>query len=84
MTQTRNPIGERGRTELACFQTHREPLHYQRIRRQGGPNGRGAVESLCSAFQDRWQRPGQFWSRVGLRHLLAVDVAARNQDLETL
>jgi hypothetical protein len=42
------------------------------------------MESLCSAFQDRLQRTGQFWSRAGLRHLLAVDGAVRNQDFETL
>jgi hypothetical protein len=84
LTDAQHPVSERVQTEVAYFQTHREHVHYQRIRRQGGPNGSGAMESLCSAFQDRLQRTGQFWSRAGLRHLLAVDGAVRNQDFETL
>jgi hypothetical protein len=84
LTDAQHPVSERVQTEVAYFQTHREHVHYQRIRRQGGPNGSGAMESLCSAFQDRLQRTGQFWSRAELRHLLAVDGAVRNQDFETL
>jgi hypothetical protein len=84
LTDSLNPATPRMQTEVAYFQSHRDHLHYQRIRRQGGPNGSGAVESLCSAFQDRLQRTGQFWQRSGLRHLLAVDVAVRNQDFDSL
>jgi hypothetical protein len=84
LTDGQEPVHERVQTEVAYFQTHREHLHYQRIRQQGGPNGSGAMESLCSAFQDRLQRTGQFWSRAGLRHLLGVDVAVRNQDFDAL
>jgi hypothetical protein len=84
LTDAQNPASESVQKEVAYFQTHRDHLHYQRIRRQGGPNGSGAMESLCSAFQDRLQRTGQFWSRVGLRHLLGVDVAVRKRDFDSL
>lgn len=84
LTDAQNSVSPRVQTEVAYFQTHRDHLHYQRIRRQGGPNGSGAIESLCSTFQDRLQRTGQFWNRLGLRHLLAVDVAVRNQDFDSL
>ena len=51
---------------------------------RGAPIGSGAMESACRQFQNRLQRRGQFWSRRGLRHLLAVDVAIKNGSLAHL
>lgn len=72
------------RTPVEYFKTHRDHLHYQTVERQGGPIGSGSVESLCSQFQNRFKRTGQFWKPSGLRHLLALDVLQRNDDLEVL
>jgi hypothetical protein len=36
------------------------------------------VESQCSQFQDRFKRTGQFWTRPGLRNLLALGVMIQN------
>lgn len=66
------------------FRTHREHLHYQRNSRQGAPVGSGSVESLCSQLQNRFKRTGQFWSPVGLRLLLKLDVLNRNHTLHYL
>jgi len=66
------------------FQTHRDHLHYQQVAKQGGPIGSGSVESLCSQFQDRFKRTGQFWSRPGFGHLISLDVLLRNQDYDFL
>lgn len=70
------------RTEVNYFKAHRDHLHYQAVDERGGPIGSGAVESLCSQLQDRFKRTGQFWSRRGLRHLLAVEEAVRNRDFD--
>lgn len=72
------------RTEVEYFQTRREHIHYRKVARQGGPIGRGSVESLCSQLQDRFKRTGQFWHKDGLQHLLAVNVLLRNQDVDVL
>jgi hypothetical protein len=71
-------------TEVQYFQTHRDHIHYHQVDRQGGPIGSGSVESLCSQFQDRFKRTGQFWSKPGFRHLMAIDVLLRNEDYDTL
>jgi len=63
------------------FQPHRDHLHYASLAARGAPIGSGAMESACSQFQNRLKRRGQFWTRQGLRHLLAVDVAAKNRSL---
>ena len=68
--------------EVNYFKAHRDHLHYQAVDEQGGPIGSGAVESLCSQLQDRFKRTGQFWTRTGLRHLLAVEEALRNHDFD--
>jgi hypothetical protein len=72
------------RTPVEYFQTHRDHLHYQQVAQQGGPIGSGSVESLCSQFQDRFKRTGQFWSRPGFGHLISLDVLLRNQDYDFL
>lgn len=70
------------KTEVNYFKTHRDHLNYQAVDDQGAPIGSGAVESLCSQLQDRFKRTGQFWTRTGLRHLLAVEEAIRNRDFD--
>ena len=66
--------------EVAYFQSHREHLHYERVAEAGAPIGSGAVESLCGQLQARFKGRGQFWERVGLRHLLAVNTLFKNRD----
>ena len=70
------------KTEVNYFKAHQDHLHYQAVDERGGPIGSGAVESLCSQLQDRFKRTGQFWTRRGLRHLLAVEEAVRNHDFD--
>ncbi len=71
-------------TPVEYFQTHRDHLHYQQVAKQGGPIGSGSVESLCSQFQDRFMRTGQFWPRPSFGHLISLDVLLRNQDYNSL
>lgn len=66
--------------EAACFQSHREHLHYKTVAEAGAPIGSGAVESLCGQLQARFKGRGQFWERAGLRRLLAVNVLFKNRD----
>ncbi|MCX7014719.1 MAG: hypothetical protein NTW86_19590 [Candidatus Sumerlaeota bacterium] len=66
--------------EIAYFRRHREHLHYDQLRAEGCPIGSGAMESTCSQFQDRFKRTGQIWSLPGEQHLMALDIARRNND----
>jgi hypothetical protein len=70
--------------EVAYFQSHREHLHYQAMEKAGCPKGSGAMESTCSQYQDRFKRTGQFWTRAGEHHLLALELARRNQDWDEI
>jgi 1,2-phenylacetyl-CoA epoxidase PaaB subunit len=70
------------KTEVNYFREHKDHLHYKTVDDRGGPIGSGAVESLCSQLQDRFKRTGQFWTRPGLRRLLAVEEAVRNRDFD--
>jgi len=70
--------------EVAYFQSHREHLHYQRRGQEGCPKGSGAMESTCSQYQDRFKRTGQFWTLAGEHHLLALELARRNQDWDEI
>jgi hypothetical protein len=54
-------------------------LDYQAVAERGAPIGSGAVESQCSQFRDRFKRTGQFWTRPGLRNLLALHVMTQNK-----
>jgi hypothetical protein len=67
-------------TEIQYFQTNRERLHYQDNTTKGFPAGSGAVESLCSQFQDRFKRTGQFWKSQSMGSLQALKVARQNGD----
>jgi hypothetical protein len=70
--------------ELKYFVHHLEHLNYPEVKAQGCPIGSGAVESTCSQLQDRFKRAGQFWSRAGQGHLLALELARRNDDWDEL
>lgn len=70
--------------EAAYFESHREHLHYRQRQQEGCPKGSGAMESTCSQFQDRFKRTGQFWTLAGEHHLLALELARRNQDWDEI
>ena len=59
-------------------------LHYAKVREQDCPIGSGAMESTCAQFQNRFKRTGQFWTPHGQGHLLALDLARRNDDWDEL
>ena len=42
------------------------------------------MESTCSQYQDRFKRTGQFWTLAGEHHLLALELARRNQDWDEI
>jgi len=70
--------------EVKYFKNHRDHLHYQQIESQGCPKGSGAIESACSQFQDRFKRTGQFWTLYGEKHLMALELARRNDDWDEI
>lgn len=82
LLRTREGRQKKVKTEVNYFKTHRDHIHYQAVDKRGGPIASGAVESLCSQLQNRFKRTGQFWTRSGLRHLLAVEEAIRNRDFD--
>jgi hypothetical protein len=51
---------------------------------QGVPIGSGSVESLCSQFQNRLKRTGQFWTKTGFAALLRIIVMHCNDELDSL
>jgi len=65
--------------EVEYIVNHKEHIHYQAREKEGAPMGSGAVESLCRQLQNRFKSCGQFWSRNGLTHLLAINVLFKNQ-----
>ena len=65
--------------QIQYFLNHRDHLDYQAVAERGAPIGSGAVESQCSQFQDRFKCTGQFWTRPGLRNLLALHVMTQNK-----
>jgi hypothetical protein len=67
-------------TQIQYFQTNRNRLHYQNNTDKGFPAGSGAVESLCSQFEDRFKRTGQFWKSQSMGCLQALKVARQNGD----
>jgi len=70
--------------EVAYIRSHQEHIHYQAREKEGAPMGSGAVESLCRQLQNRFKSCGQFWSRQGLTHLLAINVLFKNQSARFL
>jgi hypothetical protein len=73
--------GEAGKVvqrEQNYFAEHAGRMNYQELAQRGWPIGSGAVESECRSRQCRRKRPGQFWTRSGLRHLDALEEARDN------
>jgi len=50
---------------------------------QGVPIGSGSIESLCSQFQNRLKRTGQFWTKKGFTALLRILVRHWNGELDS-
>lgn len=70
--------------EQGYFAEHAGRMGYGAAARRGWPLGSGAVESACRQKQCRFKRAGQFWTRLGLRHLAALDEARRNHHWDEL
>jgi len=72
------------REQNAYFRSHAEHMDYAKNAAQGVPIGSGSVESLCSQFQNRLKRTGQFWSKTGFAALLRLTVRHWNGELDSL
>jgi hypothetical protein len=70
--------------ERDYFVSHRHRLAYRARAAEGCPVGSGAMESFCAQLQGRFKRCGQFWRPPGRDHLLALELARRNGDWDTL
>jgi len=70
--------------EVEYLLNHKDHMHYQAREKERAPMGSGAVESLCRQLQNRFKSCGQFWSRKGLTHLLAINVLFKNQSARFL
>jgi hypothetical protein len=64
--------------ELAYLENHRHRMDYAAARREGEPQGSGAMESTCRQYQCRFKRPGQFWSCAGDEALMCLETFWRN------
>jgi hypothetical protein len=87
IAQIKKRGGEAGKViqrEQNYFATHAKRMCYDQIAKRGWPIGSGAVESACRQKQCRFKRCGQFWSKVGLRNLCALDEARRNHHWDEL
>lgn len=80
----RNPADPIISREVNYFRNHRDHLNYADLTARNAPIGSGSMESACGQFQDRLKRRGQFWSPRGLAHMLAIDVALKNDTLQFL
>ncbi len=72
------------REQNAYFRSHAGHMDYAQNAAQGVPIGSGSVESLCSQFQNRLKRTGQFWSKTGFAALLRITVRHWNRELDPL
>jgi hypothetical protein len=79
LPRRRGEVGKVIRREQNYFAEQAVRMDYQTRARRGWPIASGAVESGCRSRQCRRKRPGQFWTREGLRHLDALE-EARDQD----
>lgn len=66
------------------FRNHARHMDYAANAALGVPIGSGSVESLCSQFQNRLKRTGQFWTKEGFAAMLRVIVLHWNGELECL
>ena len=72
------------RGQNVYFRNHAEHMNYAANAALGVPIGSGSVESLCSQFQNRLKRTGQFWTKEGFAALLRVIVRNWNGELDSL
>jgi len=72
------------RDQNAYFRNHADHMDYAENAALGVPIGSGPVESLCSQFQNRLKRTGQFWTKTGFAALLQVTVRHWNRELDSL
>ena len=72
------------REQNAYFRNHAGHMDYAANAALGVPIGSGSVESLCSQFQNRLKRTGQFWTKPGFAALLRVIVRKWNGELDSL
>ena len=78
----RNAKPVREQKNYFANQSHR--MNYDEIAKRGWPIGSGAVESACSAHQNRFKRRGQFWTHKGLGNLAALKQARENKHWDEL
>ena len=78
LPRRRGEVGAAVQREQNYFASHAGRMDYETVARRGWPIGSGAVESACRQRQCRRKRPGQFWTRGGLRHLDALEEARDN------
>jgi len=72
------------REQNAYFRKHAAHMDYAANAKLGIPIGSGSVESLCSQFQNRLKRTGQFWTKTGFAAILRVMVRHWNGELDSL
>jgi hypothetical protein len=72
------------REQNAYFRNHAGHMDYAANAALGVPIGSGSVESLCSQFQNRLKRTGQFWTKEGFAALLRIIVRNWNGELDSL
>ena len=77
-------VQETIREQNAYFRRHAGHMDYAANAAQGVPIGSGSVESLCSQFQNRLKRTGQFWTKNGFAALLRILVRYWNGELDSL
>jgi hypothetical protein len=77
-------VREAIREQNAYFRKHQTHMDYAANAALGVPIGSGSVESLCSQFQNRLKRTGQFWTKTGFAALLQVTVMHWNRELDSL
>ena len=74
----RGEAGKVIRREQNYFAEHGARMNYHQLAQRGWPIASGTVESGCRTRQCRRKRPGQFWTRRGLRHFNALEEARDN------
>ena len=72
------------REQNAYFRNHAGHMDYAANAALGVPIGSGSVESLCSQFQNRLKRTGQFWTKEGFAALLRIIVRYWNGEFDSL
>jgi hypothetical protein len=77
-------VAETIREQNAYFRNHAAHMDYAANAALGVPIGSGSVESLCSQFQNRLKRTGQFWTKEGFAALLRIIVRRWNGELDSL